>query len=118
MSTLFCPECQNLLYPKEDRPHRKLLYACRNCTFEQEAPGPVVYSRQLIASGLLDASATTATVDLSSDPTYPRASSRPCPSCAYPEALFFQSRSKAKDATMKLYFACCNTACGYRWVEE
>ncbi|RCV25790.1 hypothetical protein SETIT_5G194100v2 [Setaria italica] len=32
MSTMkFCRECNNILYPKEDRENKVLLYACRNC---------------------------------------------------------------------------------------
>jgi DNA-directed RNA polymerase II subunit RPB9 len=57
-----------------------------------------------------------ASVDLSADPTFPR-SLKSCPKCDHPESIFFQSRSKGKDATMKLYFACCNSECRYRWEE-
>ncbi|KAH7573488.1 hypothetical protein JRO89_XS03G0157800 [Xanthoceras sorbifolium] len=32
MSTMkFCRECNNILYPKEDKDQKILLYACRNC---------------------------------------------------------------------------------------
>ncbi|PWZ28491.1 DNA-directed RNA polymerases II, IV and V subunit 9A [Zea mays] len=32
MSTMkFCRECNNILYPKEDRDRRTLFFACRNC---------------------------------------------------------------------------------------
>ncbi|KAG6582179.1 DNA-directed RNA polymerases II, IV and V subunit 9A, partial [Cucurbita argyrosperma subsp. argyrosperma] len=32
MSTMkFCRECNDILYPKEDRDEKILLYACRNC---------------------------------------------------------------------------------------
>lgn len=27
----FCRECNNILYPKEDREQKVLLFACRNC---------------------------------------------------------------------------------------
>uniref|UniRef100_A0A672PM25 DNA-directed RNA polymerase II subunit RPB9-like zinc ribbon domain-containing protein n=1 Tax=Sinocyclocheilus grahami TaxID=75366 RepID=A0A672PM25_SINGR len=33
----FCQECNNMLYPKEDKENRILLYACRNCDYQQEA---------------------------------------------------------------------------------
>ena len=31
----FCQECNNMLYPKEDKDNRQLLFACRNCDFQQ-----------------------------------------------------------------------------------
>uniref|UniRef100_A0A915C2J9 DNA-directed RNA polymerase M/15kDa subunit domain-containing protein n=1 Tax=Parascaris univalens TaxID=6257 RepID=A0A915C2J9_PARUN len=31
----FCPECNNMLYPKEDKENRQLMYACRNCDHKQ-----------------------------------------------------------------------------------
>lgn len=31
----FCQECNNMLYPKEDKENRRLLFACRNCDFQQ-----------------------------------------------------------------------------------
>lgn len=31
----FCQECNNMLYPKEDKENRQLLFACRNCDFQQ-----------------------------------------------------------------------------------
>ncbi|CAI0467069.1 unnamed protein product [Linum tenue] len=39
MSTMkFCRECNNILYPKEDREQKMLLYACRNC--DHQVPSP------------------------------------------------------------------------------
>ena len=40
-------------------------------------------------------------VDLLHDPTYPR-TKHACPMCGHTEAVFFQSKSKGKDATMKV----------------
>ena len=98
MSTTFCAECNNLLYPKEDKLNKQLLYACRNCEFEQPAPSGTVYHHQILQSAM---DQTTASVDLSHDPTYPRTKNT-CPMCGHEEAVFFQSRSKAKDVTMKV----------------
>jgi DNA-directed RNA polymerase II subunit RPB9 len=33
----FCPESHDLLYPKEDREHRKLIYVCRSCSYQEDA---------------------------------------------------------------------------------
>ncbi|TVU23579.1 hypothetical protein EJB05_25953, partial [Eragrostis curvula] len=40
MSTMkFCRECNNILYPKEDRANKILLFACRNCDHQATARG-------------------------------------------------------------------------------
>ncbi|KAI8910317.1 hypothetical protein EDD86DRAFT_205085, partial [Gorgonomyces haynaldii] len=113
-SVKFCSECNNMLYPKEDRRNRQLLFACRNCDHQEEADEFVVF-KHIITHVPIEQ--TIVSTDLANDPTYPR-SSKPCPRCAYPEAVFFQSRSKGRDANMKLYFSCCNPACGHRWEEQ
>ncbi len=33
----FCPESNDLLYPKEDRDNRKLVYVCRSCGYKEDA---------------------------------------------------------------------------------
>lgn len=33
---LFCVECNNMLYPKEDKANRMLNYVCRNCGYSTE----------------------------------------------------------------------------------
>lgn len=33
----FCPESNDLLYPKEDRVNKKLVYQCRNCPYVEDA---------------------------------------------------------------------------------
>lgn len=34
----FCPESNDLLYPKEDKDRKVLVYTCRNCGFTEDAP--------------------------------------------------------------------------------
>ncbi|KAJ8322935.1 hypothetical protein BDV3_006786 [Batrachochytrium dendrobatidis] len=107
----FCSECFNMLYPKEDRRERKLLFACRNCTHVEEADNTCVYSHTISHIPLEQ---TLVVIDLKSDPTFPRSKTE-CPKCSHMEAVFFQSRSKGADATMKLFFACCE--CNHRWTQ-
>jgi DNA-directed RNA polymerase II subunit RPB9 len=33
----FCPESNDLLYPKEDRDRKKLVYICRSCGYKEDA---------------------------------------------------------------------------------
>lgn len=44
----FCQECNNMLYPKEDKDNRVLLYACRNCDYKQIAENSCVYVNRIM----------------------------------------------------------------------
>lgn len=63
---LFCPECSNMLYPKEDKSARKLMYQCRTCQHTQEATSNCVY-RNILKSQAGDTAGVTQDVAL--DPT-------------------------------------------------
>lgn len=43
----FCSECDNMLYPKEDRKNKVLLLACRNCQWETIADNNCIYTNDL-----------------------------------------------------------------------
>ncbi|KAJ4298289.1 hypothetical protein N0V90_006189 [Kalmusia sp. IMI 367209] len=62
----FCSECSNLLFPREDKAESKLLFACRTCSFSEEAPSACVM-RHEIASSAGDTAGVTA--DIGQDPT-------------------------------------------------
>ncbi|KAK6348219.1 hypothetical protein TWF718_006029 [Orbilia javanica] len=62
----FCRECSNMLYPKESREHRRLIYVCRNCGFEDEAASQCVFRNVLSSVAEETAGVTT---DVGSDPT-------------------------------------------------
>lgn len=44
----FCQECNNMLYPKEDKENKLLLYACRNCDFKTEADSYCIYVNKIM----------------------------------------------------------------------
>lgn len=48
-----------MLYPKEDRVLRKLLFVCRRCNYEQDAETPVVYRHELVRSAVCVTAART-----------------------------------------------------------
>ncbi|KAK6501555.1 DNA-directed RNA polymerase II core subunit rpb9 [Arthrobotrys musiformis] len=102
----FCRECSNMLYPKESREHRRLIYVCRNCGFEDEAASQCVFRNVLSSVAEETAGVTT---DVGSDPTLPR-SNRTCPACHESEAVFFQSQQRKEDTKMRLFYVCCS--CG------
>lgn len=102
MSFKFCAECNNMLYPKEDKSNRRLLYQCRNCSYSELADSPRVYRHELITNigetaGVVD--------DIGSDPKLPR-SDRVCPKCHNNECVFFQSQQKRRDTSMVLFYVC------------
>ena len=37
-----------MLYPREDRAAKKLMYVCRRCGYEQEAVAPTVYRHEIV----------------------------------------------------------------------
>lgn len=48
-SLQYCIECNNLLYPREDRENRRLIYACRNCEYSEAAADSLVYRNELLS---------------------------------------------------------------------
>ena len=65
----FCQECNNMLYPKEDKENKVLLYACRNCDYRQMADSCCIYVNKIMHE--VD-EITSIVTDVVSDPTLPR----------------------------------------------
>lgn len=40
----------NMLYPREDRAAKKLMYVCRRCHFDVKAESPIVYRNEIVKS--------------------------------------------------------------------
>ncbi|ELT91235.1 hypothetical protein CAPTEDRAFT_195976 [Capitella teleta] len=110
----FCQECNNMLYPKEDKDSRVLLYACRNCEYKQEADNPCIYVNKIQHE--VD-ELTQIIADVVADPTLPRTGDHPCPQCGHKEAVFFQSQSRRAEEGMRLYYVCSLANCMHRWTE-
>ncbi|OAP06559.1 NRPE9A [Arabidopsis thaliana] len=88
MSTMkFCRECNNILYPKEDKEQKILLYACRNCDHQEVADNSCVYRNEVHHSV---SERTQILTDVASDPTLPRTKAVRCSKCQHREAVFFQ----------------------------
>ncbi|KDN42287.1 putative DNA-directed RNA polymerase II 14.5 kDa polypeptide [Tilletiaria anomala UBC 951] len=103
-SLKFCQECNNLLYPEEDRTNHVLLYSCRNCDYREEAGSQLVFRNDLISvtqeqPGVID--------NITKDPTLQRVEQK-CPYCGNQEAVCFQDQSKRIFNRMILFFCCCN----------
>ncbi|KAL5140904.1 DNA-directed RNA polymerases II, IV and V subunit 9A [Glycine soja] len=83
----FCRECNNILYPKEDRDQKVLLFACRNCDHQEVADNFCVYRNEIHHSV---GERTQVLQDVAADPTLPRTKSVRCSQCNHGEAVFFQ----------------------------
>ncbi|XP_038066697.1 DNA-directed RNA polymerase II subunit RPB9-like [Patiria miniata] len=110
----FCQECNNMLYPKEDKENKVLLYACRNCDYQQEATNNCVYVNKITHE--VD-ELTQIVAEVVADPTLPRTQDHPCPQCKHKESVFFQSQTNRAEEGMRLYYVCTSPNCGHRWTE-
>ncbi|KAJ6987814.1 hypothetical protein NC653_020922 [Populus alba x Populus x berolinensis] len=108
---LLQPDSNNILYPREDRDQKILLYACRNCDHQEIADDNCVYRNEVHHSV---AERTQVLQDVAADPTLPRTKAVTCTVCKHPEAVFFQATSRGEEG-MTLFFVCCNPNCGHRW---
>lgn len=105
----FCPESNDLLYPRENKELRRLEFYCKNCDYVQEAAP----EDHCVSVSELKHDAKEQTVvlqDVTADPTLPRTQEVTCPSCGHNEAVFFSASS---EQGMTLYFNC--LLCSHRW---
>jgi DNA-directed RNA polymerase II subunit RPB9 len=49
-SMRFCPNCNFILYPKEDKEERKLIFYCKSqrCEYEEDSDDPFVFRNQVV----------------------------------------------------------------------
>jgi len=110
----FCQECNNMLYPKEDKEKKILMYACRNCDYKMAADNNCIYVNKLMHE--ID-ELRHINPEVITDPTLPRTGDHNCPRCKTREAVFFQAQTRRADDEMRLYYVCANTDCMHRWTE-
>ena len=109
-SIIFCQECNNILYPKEDKENRMLLYSCRHCDHQQETSNHRVFVNDMRN---YEADAGIDYKLLCSDPTLPRIYNSTCPGfvkgvkCRGSEAVFLMSRNIHRDTPLTLEYVCC-----------
>ncbi|KAF1752177.1 hypothetical protein GCK72_018731 [Caenorhabditis remanei] len=108
----FCPECNNMLYPREDKESRVLMYSCRNCEHREVAANPCIYVNKLVHE--ID-ELTQIVADIIHDPTLPKTEEHPCSKCGKRKAVFFQAQTKKAEEEMRLYYVC--AYCQHRWTE-
>lgn len=109
----FCPDCQNLLYPKEDKQNSILLLICRRCEHQEESNSPCISYRTYAEKDLNKK--THVFQDLSFDPALPRTNSTSCLSCKGKEAVFFHKQALNGQKELTITFFCCNQNCNTTW---
>ncbi|XP_020585599.1 DNA-directed RNA polymerases II, IV and V subunit 9A-like [Phalaenopsis equestris] len=107
----FCPECNNLLYPREDKERKILLNACRTCNYTEAAENNCVYRNELRCIS----APPVVLRDAYADPTLPRVKGFKCPICTHPKVAFFVANPMESLART---YACCNPSCGHNWRDE
>lgn len=105
----FCPESSDLLYPREDKETRTLVYYCKNCSYTEPVP-KAEYCVYISETKYTSKDKTVVMQDVRSDPTLPRTKDVRCPMCAHNEAVFF---SESTEQGMTLFFNC--VGCGHKW---
>jgi len=111
----FCSDCNNILYPRENRAIRKLEYYCKICPFvDKQVTTSCVFVNEIVkdVSTRLDVILS----DVNKDPTLQRSKEVECASCGHQEAVFFQAEQHAKSTALNLIFVCCE--CGNKWMEQ
>ena len=109
----FCPNDSAMLYPREDKRNKKLMYGCRLCNHLEDASDqPLVYrnEKKKEVGNILH----TVPSAVSDDPTLARSQNEDCANCHHNEAVFFQSDIAQSDS-LALIFVCCN--CDHKWVK-
>ncbi|KAI5188542.1 DNA-directed RNA polymerase II subunit RPB9 [Nematocida sp. AWRm77] len=103
----FCRECNNMLYPKEDKQEKTLYLACRNCEHFEEAVSPVVYTVQYASSLTERATLSTSAKDIAADPTYKRVRHIQCTRCGGRVHVVFQTRDIQEESALGVNYVCC-----------
>ncbi|CAG2111096.1 unnamed protein product [Medioppia subpectinata] len=112
----FCPECNNILYSREHRATKRLIFLCRTCLYQKEtnASHSCVYVNNIKHEVNELAHINS---EMIADPTLARTQLHPCPKCKHNEAVFMQGLlTKSVDA-MRLYYICTNNNCRFKWTE-
>eukprot|EP00798_Chlamydomonas_sp_ICE-L_P031105 gene31105-6236_t len=110
----FCPETNDLLYPRSNNETKRLEYYCKNCQHVEQAQlqDYCVYASETTEYSAKDKTVVMQTTEYSakdktvvmqdviSDPTLPRTKDVRCPKCNHNEAVFV---SEATESGMTLH---------------
>eukprot|EP00698_Gefionella_okellyi_P011285 TRINITY_DN2970_c0_g1_i4.p4 TRINITY_DN2970_c0_g1~~TRINITY_DN2970_c0_g1_i4.p4 ORF type:complete len:103 (-),score=18.74 TRINITY_DN2970_c0_g1_i4:638-946(-) len=99
-----------MLYPREDKENKVLMFSCRGCDHTVAADEALVYRNEIKHSA---SEMTQIITDLSEDPTMPRTNDVVCGNCGNREAIFFQQQVTDENESQSMHFLC--THCRHHW---
>ena len=113
----FCPNCNNILQPTENRQTKALVFTCRSCPHSEAArlddpADSIVHQRDV---RFKSKESLTITQDVIHDPTLSRTFNYDCHACPAKEAVFWQLPEGLQEDAMALVFVC--VGCG-AWRQE
>eukprot|EP01084_Bolivina_argentea_P134796 237648_1 len=107
----FCDECNNLMFPIEDKQDKSLMFKCKHCanqiTVRENQKEYCVYQNYVNQDEETNIDAVV-NPDVIMDPALPRTRDVICEGCNNQEAVFFSAQSKNPDEAMSLVFVCTN----------
>lgn len=122
MSMRFCKECNNMLYPTDNKENCLLKFLCKSCNYSETVEKNTKETNMVYRNEVkLGQRAVKIDPGIICDPTFSRTKKTQCPKCGYNEAIFFQNPN-INDPGMKLVFVCCNRLggipCGKWWFND
>ena len=118
----FCSECNNMLYPRENRLNKTLEFKCRHCDNREavDTSDYVVYKNDIKAAKDIQWS-NIDWAELTKDPTLPRGTVGvgACKNCGNGEVVYLQTGFgiiKENQGGMNLWLIC--TRCNHRWKNQ
>ena len=103
-----------MLYPRESKTAKELVYACQKCAYEAPAESPVVFRHEVIKSERNQLEKVPDAII--TDPTLGRENME-CPKCLSRGAVFIMPKIGTSDDRIKLIFVCTNADCVHKWQE-
>lgn len=104
MTIVFCKECNNMLYPKEDKDQKTLFLTCRNCEHFEESKSNIICDMKF--SKNKESTLSSLNKDLVQDKTLPRTNKVHCKGCNGNEAVYFQTKDRQEEV-LEIHFVCC-----------
>ncbi|PFH34615.1 DNA-directed RNA polymerase II RPB9 [Besnoitia besnoiti] len=113
-SMMFCPECNNMLYPKEDKEKRQLQFLCRQCDYSRY-PKKTDIAQHIVDRTNFNYKSKEDIVissELSKDPTLGRVFDWQCRRCKGVGGVFYQLPERVAEDAMTLVYVCTRVDCG------
>ncbi|SJK86410.1 DNA-directed RNA polymerase II subunit I [Babesia microti strain RI] len=115
----FCPDCNNLLYAKQDNNRNQLKFICRQCDYHSWADPQSLKDNCVdrINYNFRSKEDIFVSPNMVKDPALGRTKAWHCRRCGCNEAIFFQLPERVTEDAMTLVFVCTNSGCN-NWEKQ